>query len=117
MSILPDKVEKYTKVLSDLQDDVEEIPFSDIKKIIENDLNIRIENAFDSFNEKPLASASIGQVHKAKLHSGKEVVIKVQRPGIRKKMREEMQALENLTKVAVKFTEIGKKYALDEILQ
>lgn len=62
--LLPDN---YLKALASLQDDVPSIPYSEVSKIIEEELGVRISKAFTSFEEEPLASASIGQVHKATL--------------------------------------------------
>ena len=68
--------------LKKLQDAVPPVPFADIKQQVEESLGGPISDFFESFEEKPLASASIGQVHRAKLKSGEEVVVKVQRPGV-----------------------------------
>ena len=70
--------------LTKLQDNVPPFPFSEAKKIIESDLNTGIDNIFDFIDEKPIASASIAQVHKARLFDGEEVAVKIQRPGIKR---------------------------------
>lgn len=69
--------------LEKLQDNVPPVPFDEIKATIEAEIGEKLEDIFLAFNEKPLATASIGQVHKAKLKSGKEVVVKIQRPGVK----------------------------------
>jgi ubiquinone biosynthesis protein len=69
--------------LEKLQDNVPAVPFEEIKATIERETGKKLEDVFQAFNEKPLATASIGQVHKARLHSGKEVVVKIQRPGVK----------------------------------
>ncbi|MBX3192681.1 MAG: AarF/ABC1/UbiB kinase family protein [Labilithrix sp.] len=71
--------------LKKLQDDVPPVPFDEIKKVIESSLGAPIEKVFVSFEEKPLATASIGQVHRAVLSTpegDEEVVVKVQRPNV-----------------------------------
>ena len=73
--LLPDA---YLNALTELQDDVEPIPYDQVREIVEEELGARISKAFDYFEEEPLASASIGQVHKAKLRSGKLVADKPQ---------------------------------------
>ena len=63
-----------------LQDDVSPFPFADVERVIREDLGQPIERLFLEFDEQPLAAASIGQVHRAVLPNGREVVVKVQRP-------------------------------------
>ena len=63
-----------------LQDDVTPVPFSEIEGVIQAELGLTVERAFTSFDETPIAAASIGQVHRATLPTGEEVVVKVQRP-------------------------------------
>lgn len=67
-----------------LQDEVPPFPFSDAKRIIEHEFGTSVNDMFSSIEETPLASASIGQVHKAVLKDGDTVAVKIQRPGIRK---------------------------------
>lgn len=69
--------------LEKLQDNVPSVPFDQIRATIEKETGKKLEEIFQTFNEKPLATASIGQVHKARLLSGKEVVVKIQRPGVK----------------------------------
>ena len=71
--------EEYIKVLSELQDSLPPIPFAEVKLIVENELKKPIEKIFTSFDQEPIASASIGQVHRAELINGLQVVVKVQR--------------------------------------
>ena len=78
VDILP---EEYTDELSKLQDQVPPAPFSDIAKRITEELG-PMDVVFSSFDEEPIASASLGQVHKACLRHGDCIVVKVQYPGI-----------------------------------
>ena len=83
LSNRPDIIpEGLVKEFEKLQDRVPPFPFEEAKKIIEAETGKKLEEIFEEFNEKPMASASIGQVHKAKLRTGEEVVVKVQRPGV-----------------------------------
>lgn len=112
--LLPDE---YLQALTSLQDDVEEVSYSEIQQIVEDELGVRISKAFESFDEKPLASASIGQVHKALLRSGIEVAVKVQRPGIRKKFIDELDTIKEVAAFAMKHSKAARKYSLDTILE
>ncbi len=67
-----------------LQDHVQPLSFDVVRKVVEEELKQKIELAFSEFNSVPLAAASIGQVHEARLLSGERVVVKVQRPEIEK---------------------------------
>ncbi len=111
--LLPDA---YLQALASLQDDVDPIPYEEVHAIVEEELGIRISKAFESFDEEPLASASIGQVHRAVLRSGKEVAVKIQRPGIRKKFFEDLDTLKDMTDLAVKHSAVARKYAFDDVL-
>jgi ubiquinone biosynthesis protein len=66
--------------LRGLQDDVKPFPFSQVREVLEAELDLTVEQAFLEFDELPIASASIGQVHRAVLPDGEEVAVKVQRP-------------------------------------
>ena len=77
--ILPEPI---VNELATLQDAVDPVPFEDIDAQLKRQLGADYRERFSSFDETPLASASIGQVHRAVLTDGQEVVIKVQRPGI-----------------------------------
>nr|WP_319419930.1 AarF/ABC1/UbiB kinase family protein [Pleurocapsa sp. FMAR1] len=74
---------EYVEELSKLQDRVPAFPYEQVEETIKSDFGKSINQLFSSFEPTPLAAASLGQVHKAKLHSGEEVVVKVQRPGLK----------------------------------
>lgn len=81
LSVRPDIVgEDLGKKLRELQDNVKNIPFKKIKAIIEKELNKPLDQVFDDFDEQPVGSASIAQVHFAKLKGGEKVAIKVLKP-------------------------------------
>ena len=97
LSTRPDLVPvDLVQELSKLQDDVPSRPFSEVKDILEAELDSPHEELFDFFDETPLASASIGQVHKARLKDGEEVAVKVQRSGIRKIIEVDLEIMLHL---------------------
>ena len=110
--LLPDE---YLQALANLQDNVSPVPFEEVKEIIEKELGTKISKAFQVFDEKPLASASIGQVHRAELNSGRPVAVKVQRPGIVKQFMDDLETLDEMTQMAVKHLETAQTYAIDEV--
>ncbi|MCF7872533.1 hypothetical protein K9L97_05875 [Candidatus Woesearchaeota archaeon] len=83
LSLRPDLIpRRYCDEFSKLQDSVKPFPKVEAVKIIENHLDLSFKKVFSEFSSKPIASASIGEVFKAKLHNGKYVAVKVKRPGI-----------------------------------
>lgn len=106
----------YTEALTRLQDEVDPFPYDEVKTTVEEELGVSISNAFTSFDEKPLAAASLGQVHRATLRSGREVVVKVQRPGIRETVRDDMEALAQLADFADRHTDVGRRYGFGQLL-
>jgi ubiquinone biosynthesis protein len=76
--------------LRGLQDDVRPFPFDQVRRVIEEELGLTLEQAFVEFDEVPLAAASIGQVHRAVLPNGREVAVKVQRPNAPSKIESDL---------------------------
>jgi predicted unusual protein kinase regulating ubiquinone biosynthesis (AarF/ABC1/UbiB family) len=73
---------EYIQELSKLQDEVPPFPSEQARSIIENELKAKVEDIFSSFEDQPVAAASLGQVHRATLRTGQVVAVKVQRPDI-----------------------------------
>jgi predicted unusual protein kinase regulating ubiquinone biosynthesis (AarF/ABC1/UbiB family) len=107
----------YMHALARLQDKVEPFSFGEVEKIITSELGVRISRAFQEINPKPLAAASIGQVHKAILRDGRHVVIKVQRPGIRERMIEDLDVLAEIAEFLDKHTEAGRQAQFTRTLE
>ena len=86
-NVLPDdwKVE-----LDKLQNEVSPVPYDEIRQAIVDELGAPPEELYAEFSEAPLAAASLGQVHVARLHDGRKVAVKVQRPGIQKQVRADL---------------------------
>ncbi|MEC4803333.1 MAG: AarF/ABC1/UbiB kinase family protein [Jaaginema sp. PMC 1079.18] len=87
----------YVEELSKLQDRVPAFSYEQVAKIIETDTGKSVSELFRSFDPTPLAAASLGQVHKAQLHTGEEVVVKVQRPGLKKLFTIDLAILKRIT--------------------
>ncbi len=85
--------EEFQRKLGELRDAAPNVRFEDMRKVIEEELEDPIEDVFDSFEEVPIAAASIGQVYRATLHDGRDVAVKVQYPGVNKAVRADMQNL------------------------
>lgn len=94
--------------LASLQDDVYEVDMKDIKEVFIEETGKCIDDVFESFSEKPLAAASIGQVHTGVLKTGEKVVIKVQRPGIKETIEQDINILKNMARlIDENFKELG----------
>lgn len=106
----------YTEALTRLQDDVEPFDVDEVIAIIEGELGADLRHLFAEFDRAPLAAASLGQVHRATLHSGREVVVKVQRPDVRETIAGDMSVLGTLAEVADKRTELGRQYGMSQFL-
>ena len=87
------------KELESLTDNCKPFNVATFRKIVESELGDSIENIFDSFEDKPLAAASLAQVHSAKLKNGKEVVIKVLRPNIKKSVKKNLRLLKAAARI------------------
>jgi predicted unusual protein kinase regulating ubiquinone biosynthesis (AarF/ABC1/UbiB family) len=113
MDLLP---ATYTETLSRLQDDVEPITREQVEEVFCAELGVDTRTAFAWFDERPLASASLGQVHRAELRSGRAVVVKVQRPDIRDRIAGDMEALAELAQWLDDHTDVGRRFAFRELL-
>lgn len=101
ISTRPDLIPRpYIVEFRKLQDNVKPLPFDTIKEVIEEELGTPLEESFASFDEEPLAAASIGQVHRCKLKDGQEAVAKVQRPHIEEQIRMDLTILYAVARLA-----------------
>jgi predicted unusual protein kinase regulating ubiquinone biosynthesis (AarF/ABC1/UbiB family) len=89
---------EYVEELSKLQDKVPAFSYEQVEAIIEQDLGRSIPELYQSFDPIPIAAASLGQVHRAQLHSGEEVVVKVQRPGLKKLFEIDLSILKGIAR-------------------
>jgi len=103
--------------LAKLQDDVPPFSGHEARDIIEKSLGKSTNELFKSFDETPLASASIAQVHTATLHNGNEAIIKVVRPGIEKTIRHDIDLMLFIARMVERFSTIGKRLRPIEVVQ
>ena len=106
----------YLEELSRLQDHAPPVPIADVHRILETELHAPLAECFVRFDDAPLASASIGQVHAAELADGTQVVVKVQRPGVREQVEQDLAILTQLVEWAEHHTQVGQDYDLRALL-
>jgi predicted unusual protein kinase regulating ubiquinone biosynthesis (AarF/ABC1/UbiB family) len=106
----------YLEALTRLQDDVKPFSFSEVEKIVTEELGVRISKAFAEFEATPVAAASLGQVHRARMRDGRAVVVKVQRPDIREVIVKDLEILAEIADFLDKHTETGRRYEFGLIL-
>lgn len=95
---------------------MEPFPFTEVEAIITSELGVRLSKLFREFEKEPIAAASLGQVHRAWLRGGRPVAVKVQRPGIRERIQEDLEALEEIAQTLDKRTDIGARYQFTGML-
>ncbi|MGM8213084.1 ABC1 kinase family protein [Virgibacillus sp. W0430] len=102
--------------LEKLQEHAPPIPFRQVKDILEAEFSDTLSNVFPHFNQTPLATASIGQVHTAKLKTGERVAIKIQRPNIKKTMETDLEIILRLAEKMEEKTEWARAYRIKNIV-
>ncbi|MBS1625137.1 MAG: AarF/ABC1/UbiB kinase family protein [Bacteroidetes bacterium] len=118
LSNRPDIIpEGLVKEFEKLQDRVPPFDTDLAKRIIEKELGQKIEDVFEVFEDKPLASASIGQVHKAKLKTGELVVVKVQRPEVAEIIDRDMQIIKDVVQRADRYLKKQGILQADEVVR
>ena len=103
--------------LAELQDAVPPFPGEDARLIIEQELDAPVQELFGHFDETPMASASIAQVHAATLNDGSDVVVKVVRPGIEAQIRDDLELLAALGRLARRYHPEGERIRPDEVVR
>jgi len=107
----------YLDALARLQDKVEPFGYAEVEEIVSAELGARLSKAFEDFESKPLAAASLGQVHRARMRDGRLVAVKVQRPGIQKVILDDLEAFEQIAGVVDRHTDVGRRFAFRDMLQ
>src|SRR5438105_3772958 len=108
--------EPYLDALSRLQDQIEPFPYEIVEQIVSSELGVRISKIFPEFDREPMAAASLAQVHRAYLRDGRAVVVKIQRPGVRDLIVNDLEALEEVAGFIDAHTEVGKRYEFGNLL-
>ena len=106
----------YMEALQRLQDKIEPFPFAQVEEIVESELGVRLSKAFAEFDPEPIAAASLGQVHRALLRNGRCVAVKVQRPGIREQIADDVEALADIADFVDKHTDAGERVQFSGML-
>ncbi|WP_036736606.1 ABC1 kinase family protein [Paenibacillus zanthoxyli] len=109
--------ESIINELVKLQDHVPPFPAETAMNILEQELDQPLSEIFDSFEETPLAAASIGQVHRGVLLSGQQVAIKIQRPGVMRMMSRDLEILRDLTALAERRLGWARQYSLSRMAE
>lgn len=118
LSTRPDMVgEDIANELAKLQDDNPAISYEEVKEIVENELDGKIEELFKDFSQKHLATASIGQVHEAHLITGERVAVKIQKKGITDKIDLDLRIMKYIAVKADKYNSKVKKLNLPGIME
>ncbi len=118
LALRPDLIPpEYCKEFEKLLDNVKPFQFSSVKKIVESELGKPTSKIFSSFDKTPIAAASVGQVHKAKLKTGEIVAVKVQRPNIKEVFETDIDILYYLARQGEKNFKELKPYRIVQIVK
>jgi ubiquinone biosynthesis protein len=113
LSTRPDIVPPaYAEALARLQDRCEPLPFGEIETVLAEELGLVASRAL-RVDREPLATASMSQVHRASLEDGREIVLKVQRPGLRERVLSDLEALDDVAAFLRDRTDFGTRYGID----
>lgn len=117
LSTRPDMVPvEFATALERMQEKVAPIPVERIHAIIEQELGVGVNKLFASFDPEPLGCASIAQVHRAVLHDGRQVAVKVQKPEVAAQLRSDLEALRSFALAADHLTQVGRRVRLRDWL-
>lgn len=106
---------EYIKELGQLQDRVPEFSSEEAIALIESELGKDIYALYRDFDPFPIAAASLGQVHKARLHTGEDVIVKVQRPGLQRLFDLDVKAVHQVMRLCERYFPWTRKYDLEAI--
>jgi ubiquinone biosynthesis protein len=107
----------YLEALGHLRDDVRPFPAEEAIRVVEEELGVRLSKAFKSFNRRPVGSASLGQVHRGSLRDGRQVALKVQRPGVREKALSDMDVIQELAEFLDSHSDRASRVGFGDLAQ
>jgi predicted unusual protein kinase regulating ubiquinone biosynthesis (AarF/ABC1/UbiB family) len=117
LSTRPDLLSgSYIDELSTLQDEVPPVPWSEIEVLIRKQLKRPLEETFTTISHLPVAAGSIAQTHRATLANGREVALKVQRPGIDRTVAKDISLIQGIADLVAR-TEFGQNYEIKSIAE
>jgi ubiquinone biosynthesis protein len=117
LSTRPDLLpQAHLEALSRLQNKVRPFPYEEAERIIETELDVRVRKMFLSIDRRPVAAASLAQIHRAVLRDGRVVAVKVQRPGLREIIADDMAAIGEAAAFLDGHTALGRRYEFTRIL-
>lgn len=106
----------YIEALETLQDKVEALPYEQVLKQLVNEIG-HPEQVFEEFDREPLAAASIGQVHRARLKSGEEVIVKIQRPDIERKVESDLEIIKGLAQMSERRSPEARRIGIADMVE
>ncbi len=107
----------YMDALSKLQDSADSFPIENVEGIVSVEIGVRLSKAFQEFDPKPFASASLGQAHHAVLRNGRKVVVKVQRPDARQIVADDLESMAEIADFLDHNTDMGRRYQFSGIVE
>lgn len=108
---------EYTEEFKKLQDSIPPVPFSSIRDVIEAELGVRLSDIFSKFSPEAMAAASVAQVHEARLKNGDRVAVKVIRPGIEIKIRDDIHVMRFFAERLEKMFEFARVIGLINLVK
>ena len=106
----------WERQLEKLQDEVSPFPYGDVRDVVESELGSPPERLYAEFDPVPLAAASLGQVHRATLEDGREVVVKVQRPRIEGKIKSDLRILRRAAHTTQRYSPAARDMGLEQVV-
>lgn len=109
--------EEYIREFTKLQDRVDALSFEQVEDVLLHEFGKPLNEIFEWFEKEPSASASIGQVHRARLRTGEDVVVKVQRPGIEEIIKIDLEIMAEVGYIIEQKTRLGELYRISEMIE